>query len=78
VIMLQIAADCSSDAVQARSATTSTWKHMTAGGNSETQALINSVIWENGHSQVLDSPNRGDALLEFTWSEPKVQSHLTV
>ena len=27
-----------------------------AGGNSGTQALINSLVWENGCSQVVDSP----------------------
>ena len=35
-----------------------------AGGNSGTQALINSLVWENGYSQVVDSPTRGDALLD--------------
>jgi len=35
-----------------------------AGGNSGTQALINSLVWENGYSQVIDSPTRGDALLD--------------
>jgi len=27
-----------------------------AGGNSGTQALINSLVWENGYSQTVDSP----------------------
>ena len=35
-----------------------------AGGNSETHALLNTLVWENGYSQVADSPSRGDALLE--------------
>jgi len=35
-----------------------------ADGNSGTQALINSLLWENGYSQVIDSPTRGDALLD--------------
>ena len=35
-----------------------------AGGNSGTQALINSLVWENSYSQVRDSPTRGDALLD--------------
>jgi len=35
-----------------------------AGGNSVTQALINSLVWENGYSQVVNSPTRGDALLD--------------
>jgi hypothetical protein len=34
------------------------------GGNNETQALINSFVRENGYSQVIDSPTRGDALLD--------------
>ena len=32
-----------------------------AGGNSGTQALINSLVWENGYSQVTGGPTRGDA-----------------
>jgi len=36
-----------------------------AGGNSGTQALINSLVWENGYSQVIDGPTRGDALLDI-------------
>jgi hypothetical protein len=35
-----------------------------AGGNNGTQALINSMVWENGYSQVIDSRTRGDALLD--------------
>jgi hypothetical protein len=35
-----------------------------AGGNSGTQALINSLVWENGYSQVINNPNRGEALLD--------------
>jgi len=35
-----------------------------ASGNSGTQALINSLVWKNGYSQVVDSPTRGDALLD--------------
>jgi len=35
-----------------------------AGGNSGTQAHINSLVWENGYNQVIDSPTRGDALLD--------------
>jgi hypothetical protein len=34
-----------------------------AGGNIGTQALINSLVWENGYSQVIKSPTRGEALL---------------
>ena len=40
-----------------------------AGGNSGTQAVVNS------YSQVMYSPPRGDVLYgTFTWSDPKVQS----
>jgi len=35
-----------------------------ARGNSGTLALINSLVWENGYSQVIDSPTRGDGLLD--------------
>jgi len=39
------------------------WKG-NAGGYNGTQALTNSLVWENGYSQVIDSPTRGDALLD--------------
>jgi hypothetical protein len=50
------------------------------GGNSGTQALLNSLVWENVYNQVTDSPTRGDALLDYAyiWSDPKVQSPLAV
>jgi len=35
-----------------------------AGGNNGAEALINSLVLENGCSQVIDSPTRGDALLD--------------
>jgi len=35
-----------------------------AGCNSGTQAFINSLVWENAFAQVVDSPNRGSALLD--------------
>ena len=41
------------------------------GGNSGTQALINSLVRENGHSQVTDSPTRGDALLHVYLVHPE-------
>jgi hypothetical protein len=41
------------------------------GGNSGTQALINSLVWENGYSQVIDSPTRGDALLDVYLVRPE-------
>jgi len=42
-----------------------------AGGNSGTQAHINSLVRENGYSQVIDSPIRGDALLDVYWVRPE-------
>jgi hypothetical protein len=42
-----------------------------AVGNSGTQALINSLVWENGYSQVVDSPTRGEALLDVYLVRPK-------
>src|SRR5215469_12947928 len=42
-----------------------------AGGNSDTQTLINSLVWENGYSQVIDSPTRGDALLDVYMVRPE-------
>ena len=42
-----------------------------AGCNSGTQAFINSLLWENVLSQVVDSPTRGDALLDVYLIRPK-------
>jgi hypothetical protein len=42
-----------------------------ASGNSGTQAFINSLVWENGYSQVVDSPTRGDALLDVYLVRPE-------
>ena len=42
-----------------------------AGGNSGTQALINSLVWENGYSQAIDGPTRGDALLDVFLVRPE-------
>ena len=33
-------------------------------GNIGTQALINNLVCETGYSEVIDSPSRGDVLLE--------------
>jgi len=44
--------------------------NVNAVGNSGTQALINSLVWENGYSQVIDSPIRGDALLDVYLVRP--------
>jgi hypothetical protein len=46
------------------------WKGNT-GGNSGTQALVNSLVWENGYSQVVDGPTRGDALLDVFLVRPE-------
>jgi hypothetical protein len=42
-----------------------------AGGNSGTQVLINSLVWENGYGQVIDGPTRGDALLDVFLVRPE-------
>ena len=42
-----------------------------AGGNIGTQALINSLVWENGYSQVKDSPTGGGALLDVYLVRPE-------
>jgi len=42
-----------------------------ASANSGTQALINSLVWGNGYSQVADSPTRGDALLDVYLVRPE-------
>jgi hypothetical protein len=42
-----------------------------AGCNSGTQAFINSLAWENGFTQVVDSPTRGNALLDVYFVRPE-------
>jgi hypothetical protein len=42
-----------------------------AGGNTGTEALTNSLVWENSYSQVTDSPTRGDALLHVYLVRPE-------
>jgi hypothetical protein len=51
-----------------------------AGCNSGNQAFINSLVWENGFTQVVDSPTRGDALLDVYLFRPEssVSSNSTV
>jgi hypothetical protein len=39
--------------------------------NNGTQAFINSLVWENGFTQVIDSPARGDALLDVYLVRPE-------
>ena len=41
------------------------------GGNSGTQALINRLVWENGYSQINESPTQGDALLDVYLVRPE-------
>ena len=41
------------------------------GGNSGTLVLINSLVWENGYSQLVDSPTRGDTLLDVYLVRPE-------
>ena len=41
------------------------------GCNGGTQAFINSLVWENGFTQVADSPTRGDALLDVYLVQPE-------
>jgi hypothetical protein len=42
-----------------------------SGGNNGTHALTNSLVWENGYNQVVDSPTRGDALLGVYFVRPE-------
>jgi len=39
--------------------------------NRGNQAFINSLVWENGFTRVVDSPTRGDALLDVYLFRPK-------
>jgi hypothetical protein len=42
-----------------------------AGGNNGARAFINSLVWENGYSQVVASPTQGDALLDVYLVRPE-------
>jgi hypothetical protein len=42
-----------------------------AEGKTVTQVLINSLVWENGFSQVIESPTRGDAILDVYLVRPE-------
>jgi hypothetical protein len=42
-----------------------------AGGNGVTQALISSLVWENGFSLVIESQTRGDAILDVYLVQPE-------
>jgi len=41
------------------------------GGNSGTQALINSLVWEKDYSHLIDGPTRGDVLLDVYLVRPE-------
>ena len=43
-----------------------------AGYNSGTLAFTNSLVWENGFTQVADSPKREDALLDVYLFRPEI------
>ena len=45
--------------------------NVNVGENSGTQAIINSLVWENVYSQVIDSPTRGDAVLDVYLVRPE-------
>ena len=40
------------------------WKGITEG-TSVTQAFINRLVWDNGYTQVVGKPTRGDSLLDI-------------
>ena len=42
-----------------------------AEDNNPTQALVNRLVWDNGYSQVVDSPTRGDAILDVYLVRPE-------
>ena len=42
-----------------------------AEGNNPTQALANRLVWDNGYSQVVDSPTRGNAILDVYLVRPE-------
>ena len=32
------------------------------------QAVVNNLVWDNGYTQVVSGPTRGDALLDIQWT----------
>jgi hypothetical protein len=46
------------------------WKGV-AEGTSNTQALINRLVWDNGYTQVVEKPTRGDSLLDVYLVRPE-------
>jgi hypothetical protein len=46
------------------------WKGV-AEGNSVTQTFINRMVWDNGYTQVVSKPTRGDSLLDVYLIRPE-------
>jgi hypothetical protein len=46
------------------------WKGIAEGG-SVAQAFINRLVWDNGYTQVVGKPTRGDSLLDFYLVRPE-------
>ena len=42
-----------------------------AEGNNLTQALVNTLVWENGYCQEVDSRTRGDVILDVYLVRPE-------
>ena len=42
-----------------------------AGCNSGAHSFVNSLVWENGFTQLVDGPTRGDALLDVYLVQPE-------
>ena len=43
-----------------------------AEDNNPTQALVNRLVWDNGYSQVVYSPTKGDAILDVYLVRPEI------
>jgi hypothetical protein len=46
------------------------WKGV-AEGHSVTQTFINRLVWDNGYTQVVSKPTRGDSLLDVYLIRPE-------
>ena len=46
------------------------WKGVTEG-MSVSEAYINRLVWDNGYTQVVEKPTRGDSLLDFYLVRPE-------
>ena len=54
------------------------WKE-DAGKASGFQAIVNNLVWDNGHTEVVSVPKRGEALLDiYTFSDLKVRLSLLI